>query len=64
MPKCVKCGEEAEYYIPKDLCENHWLDWWVDDYAEENRMEVKLDARDVLRAVNNCKMKDKNNANI
>lgn len=31
---CIKCNRESTYDSPKDLCDEHWVDWWLEGYDE------------------------------
>jgi len=49
---CVRCGlREATYVSPEDVCENCWIEWWVDGMGLEGRekaayrRELKADLR-------------------
>jgi hypothetical protein len=50
---CVKgCGREAEYEIPEDLCEDHWIDWWVEGMrprTPEERAQLVEEVREEIR---------------
>ena len=48
MVDCVKCGREAEYDVPEDLCSVHWAIWWgyqldVEDGEEHEKTEYLLE---------------------
>jgi hypothetical protein len=32
---CVKCGKSATYDSPNDLCDEHWIDWWIEGMKEQ-----------------------------
>lgn len=50
--KCTDCGKpKVEYVIRGGICENCWIDWWVEGMGLEGRekeayrREVKADLR-------------------
>ena len=52
MAKCKKCKLEAVYDSPANLCEKHWLDWWVDGLkpkSKKERLVLIKEAKAVIR---------------
>jgi len=46
-----KCGREAEYDSPDHLCEDHWIEWWVEGMeprTPEERAMLMAEMREVL----------------
>lgn len=39
LVKCAKCDKLAEYDSPDRLCEDHWVEWWVDGLEPKDEAE-------------------------
>lgn len=54
MTTCIKCSNEATYDAPDDLCDEHWVAWWVDadrdpSLTEDERGMLYAECYDVIK---------------
>ena len=50
------CGKTATYDSPRDLCDEHWADWWVEGLFDEGTtpdpalvLQLKQEVMDSIR---------------
>lgn len=46
MADCVKCGKEATYVSPDDLCTFHHCQWWVDGLFEDDAGKIDRNTKE------------------
>jgi len=39
-PKCKKCNEKATYSTPRNLCTQHWAEWWTKGYPKKLKKQA------------------------
>ena len=39
---CSKCPSPATFTNPEDLCDEHWVDWWMEGYEEDGYGAAEL----------------------
>lgn len=52
LNKCRKCSKPADYVSPDLLCEDHWVEWWVDGMEpknQEERRQLEKECRETIR---------------
>lgn len=52
LNKCRKCDKPSEYDSPDLLCEDHWVEWWVDGMEPKNaaeREQLTKECREAIR---------------
>jgi len=50
-PTCSKCLKEATFDSPKDLCEDHWVEWWVEGLNPQTPEERQKLTEECLKAL-------------
>ena len=55
---CSKCIKEATFTSPNDLCDDHWVEWWVDGLNPQTPEERQKLTEECIQAL---KEEDTNN---
>jgi len=51
LNKCRKCKKPADYTHPDLLCEEHWIEWWIDGMEPKNAAEREQLTKECREAI-------------
>lgn len=58
MMLCSKCNNHASYDSPELLCEEHWIEWWVDGFYPRDGSQARLNyINEIKESINKSPLK-------